>query len=74
MAAVSAGGVTACQATATATIPHPAGTQTSAAASTTIRPQEIPVRYILVWFTSLPQTSSGSYQASLYNISFQGHP
>jgi cytoskeletal protein RodZ len=40
--------------------------------STTIRPQEIPVRYLLVWFTSLPQTSSG-YQASLYNISFQGH-
>ena len=45
-----------------------------AGTSTTIRPQEIPVRYILVWFTSLPPTSSGSYQASLYNISFQGHP
>jgi cytoskeletal protein RodZ len=40
--------------------------------STTIRPQEISVRYLLVWITSLPQTSSG-YQASLYNISFQGH-
>jgi hypothetical protein len=41
--------------------------------TTTIRPQEIPVRYLLVWFTSLPQTSSGLYQASIYNISFQGH-
>lgn len=41
--------------------------------STTIRPQETPVRYLLVWFTGLPQASSGSYQASLYNISFQGH-
>jgi cytoskeletal protein RodZ len=41
--------------------------------STTIRPQEIPVRYLLVWFTSLPQTSSGLYQASIYNISFRGH-
>ncbi len=40
--------------------------------STTIRPQETPVRYLLVWFTKLPQTSSG-YQASLNNISFQGH-
>jgi cytoskeletal protein RodZ len=40
--------------------------------STTIRPQEISVRYLLVWITSLPQTSSG-YQASLYNVSFQGH-
>jgi cytoskeletal protein RodZ len=41
--------------------------------TTTIRPQEIPVRYLLVWFTSLPQTSSGLYQGSIYNISFQGH-
>ena len=41
--------------------------------TTTIRPQEIPVRYLLVWFTSLPQTSSGLYQASIYNVSFQGH-
>jgi cytoskeleton protein RodZ len=41
--------------------------------STTIRPQETPGRYLLVWITSLPETSSGSYQASLYNISFQGH-
>ncbi|HEX4258231.1 MAG TPA: helix-turn-helix domain-containing protein, partial [Streptosporangiaceae bacterium] len=32
--------------------------------STTIRPQETPVRYLLIWFTKLPQTSSG-YQASL---------
>jgi cytoskeletal protein RodZ len=40
--------------------------------STTIRPQETPVRYLLVWFTKLPPTSSG-FQASLNNISFQGH-
>jgi cytoskeletal protein RodZ len=42
--------------------------------TTTIRPQEIPVRYILIWFTALPQTTTGTYQASIYNITLQGHP
>jgi hypothetical protein len=55
-----------------ATVLKTIGGTKNAGDSTTIRPQEISVRYLLVWITSLPQTSSG-YQASLYNISFQGH-
>jgi cytoskeletal protein RodZ len=42
--------------------------------TTTIRPQEIPVRYLLIWFTTLPRTATGAYQASIYNITLQGHP
>jgi cytoskeletal protein RodZ len=42
--------------------------------TTTIRPQEIPVRYLLIWFTALPETSPGIYQASIYNLTIQGRP
>ena len=44
-----------------------------AGAYTTIRPQETPVRYILIWFTGLPKTSSSTYQASIYDMNIQGH-
>jgi hypothetical protein len=44
----------------------------NAGSTTTIRPQETPVRYLLVWFTKLPLAGSGRYQASVYNITFQG--
>jgi hypothetical protein len=39
-----------------------------------IRPQQIPIRYLLIWFTSLPRASSGAYQASVYNVTLQGQP
>ncbi len=31
------------------------------------------VRYLLVWFTQLPQDSAGTYQASVYQITVRGH-
>jgi cytoskeletal protein RodZ len=58
--------------TSSPTVLKTIGGTKNAGDSTTIRPQETPVRYLLIWFTKLPQTSSG-YQASLNNISFQGH-
>jgi transcriptional regulator with XRE-family HTH domain len=30
-------------------------------------------RYVLIWFTRLPTDSSGTFQASVYHISLQGH-
>ncbi len=30
-------------------------------------------RYVLIWFTRLPADSSGTFQASVYDISLQGH-
>ena len=70
MAAVSAGGVTACQATATATIPHPAGTQTSAAASTTPDPSKTPDP------TSTPSARRPSplHSVASPTIKVTGHP
>ena len=44
-----------------------------AGAITTIRPEQVSVRYLLIWFTTLPQTSVGNYQASIYNVTLQGH-
>jgi cytoskeletal protein RodZ len=44
-----------------------------AGATTTIRPQQAPIRYLLIWFTTLPQTAVGNYQASIYNVTLQGH-
>jgi hypothetical protein len=32
------------------------------------------VRYLLIWFTLLPQDSSGTYQASVYNVAVNGTP
>ena len=31
-------------------------------------------RYILLWFTSLPPDSAGTYQVSVYNVTVTGHP
>ena len=44
-----------------------------AGATTTIRPQQTPIRYLLIWFTTLPQTTVGNYQASIQNVIVQGH-
>jgi hypothetical protein len=33
-----------------------------------------PGRYVLIWFTRLPPDSTGTFQASVYDISLQGHP
>ena len=32
------------------------------------------VRYVLNWFTGLPPTSAGTYQASIYQVVIQGQP
>ena len=32
------------------------------------------VRYVLIWFTGLPPTSAGTYQASIYQVVIQGQP
>jgi hypothetical protein len=29
-------------------------------------------RYLLIWFTSLPPNTSGTFQASIYNVSLEG--
>jgi cytoskeletal protein RodZ len=31
-------------------------------------------RYVLVWFTKLPQDPAGTYQAAIYGIGVKGHP
>ncbi len=31
-------------------------------------------RYLLIWFTTLPQDASGTYQASVYAITVKGQP
>ncbi len=31
-------------------------------------------RYLLIWFTILPQDTSGTYQASVYAITVKGQP
>ncbi len=31
-------------------------------------------RYLLIWFTLLPPDSSGTYQASVYNVTIEGTP
>ena len=49
------------------------GRTKDAGATTTIRPQQTPVRYLLIWFTTLPQAAVGNYQASIYNVTVQGH-
>jgi hypothetical protein len=34
----------------------------------------VQVRYVLIWFTSLPPTPAGTYQASVYQVVVQGQP
>jgi cytoskeletal protein RodZ len=34
----------------------------------------VQARYLLIWFTLLPQDTSGTYQASVYDITVQGQP
>jgi len=31
-------------------------------------------RYLLIWFTLLPPDSSGTFQASIYNVRLEGTP
>jgi cytoskeletal protein RodZ len=45
-----------------------------AGSTTMIRPQQTPIRYLLIWFTTLPQTTAGNYQATIQNVTLQGHP
>ena len=46
----------------------------NASSTTTIRPEQIRVRYVLLWFTALPPDSDGTYQAAVYNVDLQGQP
>ena len=46
----------------------------NASSTTTIRPEQIRVRYLLIWFTALPPDSDGTYQAAIYNVDLQGQP
>jgi hypothetical protein len=32
----------------------------------------VKARYLLIWFTRLPSDSSGTYQASIFNVSLSG--
>ena len=50
------------------------GSDLSAPATAVIRPEERPIRYLLVWFTQLPPDTDGTYRAVVYNIALQGHP
>lgn len=34
----------------------------------------VQVRYVLIWFTDLPPTPAGTYQASIYQVVIQGQP
>ena len=34
----------------------------------------VQARYLLIWFTLLPPDTSGTYQASVYDITVQGQP
>jgi cytoskeletal protein RodZ len=34
----------------------------------------VQARYLLVWFTVLPQDTTGTYQASVYDVTVQGQP
>ncbi|WP_300605628.1 hypothetical protein [Trebonia sp.] len=34
----------------------------------------VSARYVLVWFTSLPPDSTGTYQVTVYNVTVQGQP
>jgi cytoskeletal protein RodZ len=50
------------------------GSVKDAPATAVIRPEETPVRYLLIWFTQLPPDSGGTYRAVVYNVALQGHP
>jgi cytoskeletal protein RodZ len=50
------------------------GSDQGAAATAVIRPEEHPIRYLLIWFTQLPPDSDGTYRAVVYNVALQGHP
>jgi hypothetical protein len=34
----------------------------------------VPARYLLIWFTKLPPDPSGTFQASVFEVSLQGRP
>jgi cytoskeletal protein RodZ len=46
------------------------------AGGTTVLTPGTPVsgRYVLIWFTKLPADAAGTFQASVYGVSLQGHP
>jgi cytoskeletal protein RodZ len=50
------------------------GSNKDAPATAVIRPEETPVRYLLIWFTQLPPDTDGTYRAVVYNVALQGHP
>jgi helix-turn-helix protein len=52
----------------------PAAHRAGAAGTVRLRlPAPASGRYVLVWFTTLPQDPAGTFQASIYRIKVQGH-
>jgi hypothetical protein len=49
------------------------GRAKNAGSTTTIRPEQVSVRYLLIWFTALPPDSNGTYQAAVSNVALHGH-
>jgi hypothetical protein len=52
------------------TVAHASGGGTVRLSLTT----PVQARYLLIWFTLLPPDTSGTYQASVYDITVQGQP
>ena len=55
-------------------LPRVAGAS-DAGGTVQLRPSApVHVRYVLIWFTDLPPTPAGTYQASIYRVVIQGQP
>jgi cytoskeletal protein RodZ len=54
---------------------HPVATSSGAGGTVQLTlANPVTARYVLIWFTKLPPDSAGTYQASVYRITVQGHP
>ncbi len=52
----------------------PVATASNAGGTVRFQPSvPVHVRYLLIWFTKLPPDNAGTYQASVYRITVQGH-
>jgi hypothetical protein len=54
---------------------RPVATEAGAGGTQQLKPaRPASGRYVLIWFTRLPQDSAGTFQASIYAVTLQGHP
>ena len=52
----------------------PVATASNAGGTVRLQPgTPVHVRYVLIWFTKLPSDNAGTYRASVYRITVQGH-